>query len=339
MSEEARENGSDQKPIYPPTVLRAWLSQTQPIDLFVKLRERVFGQDEALRKAAILMYGYVSNLPDGYVYPKFHFLIEGSSGCGKTTFAQALKNILPMPVIIADASQITSSGYKGAEVCDLISSDELDQWYGCGVLILDELDKLMEPSYDGRGQNFHLEALNNLLKLMDGGTLIDRQGNSVDCSRLLVIGMGAFSNLKQKRKETRPIGFGMEAFPAKEASAKTEIADFCGSEQLLGRFNSIIHFRKPDRRVYEKILFQTLAELQRIYGRFQFPYEKVCEILDNAPSENFGCRGIKSAVWEAFLNMDSVISQSQIRAATYKQNELDYLDSISDDDRYCDPCA
>lgn len=46
----------------------------------------MFGQDGALKDAAVLIYGYIKTMLSGRIDPKFHFLIEGKRGCGKTTF-------------------------------------------------------------------------------------------------------------------------------------------------------------------------------------------------------------------------------------------------------------
>lgn len=282
------ETNVSQKKIYPPDELRKWLSENTALNLFLRLRSKVYGQDEELKTAAILVYGYIKTMLSGYVDPKFHFLIEGKSGCGKTTFANALRDILPCPVITVDASQLTPAGFRGAEAADFVSAEELREWYGCGVVILDELDKVMEPLSSSSSDNFHRQGLENLLKMLDGGTVYNRDGNPVDCSRILFIGMGAFSPLEQEKQVVRrPIGFEATA----ETVEKTELtkgtmAGYCGSEQFLGRFVKDLHFKTLGQELYYKIILQTQLELSRVYGVFRFTKEELERITEEAASQN-----------------------------------------------------
>ena len=56
-------------------------------DIFQQLKEKVWGQDQALMQATILVYSFLKNASLGHFDTKFHFMIEGQSGCGKSTFA------------------------------------------------------------------------------------------------------------------------------------------------------------------------------------------------------------------------------------------------------------
>lgn len=205
---EVNQDITQESEFMPQRELEKWLRQHSAMDVFSKLRERVMGQDEALRKASILVYSFLRNVCICQNDTKYHFMIEGTSGCGKTTFAKALKEVVPCPVIIADATQVTAAGYKGAEASDLLRSEELDAWWGCGILILDELDKLMEPISSSSSDNFHRQSLETFLKILDGGTIKARDGETnINCERMLVIGMGAFSPARedQSHKEIRLI--------------------------------------------------------------------------------------------------------------------------------------
>ena len=122
-----------------------------------------------------MIYGFISAMAGNAFDKKFHFMIEGSSGCGKSTFAYALQEILPCPVLVIDSSTITPSGYKGTNITEILQSEELERFYGCGIILADEFDKLLQPTNSSEG-NFHLEALHNFLKLMDGGVLTLKNG-------------------------------------------------------------------------------------------------------------------------------------------------------------------
>ena len=302
--------------IFPPDILRAWLNNTSASCFYDRLKWKVMGQDEELKKAAILIYGFITAMACGRCEKRFHFLIEGTSGCGKSTFAYALQELLPCPVIVADASSITPAGYKGADICDIITSKDIQSFWGCCVLVLDEIDKLMQPTHSSTDGNFHLEALHTLLKLMDGGVITSRNGEQIYCNKILVIGMGAFTPLRQVKENNirRKIGFEAEnrsVATQKSQDTETErvnkesMAKFCGSEQFLGRFLSILHFKKLTPNMLLQIAWQTEGEIREIYGcGFSLSRERRLEIVDSATETDYGARGIKSAVWEDFLSSD-----------------------------------
>lgn len=320
--------------VTPPEVLGYWLKETGPSKLFDRLQAKVLGQDEELRKAAILIHGYLRGIANNQSSTKLHFLIEGKSGCGKTTFAQTLAEVLPCPVITVDSSQLTPAGYKGAEAADFVSSEELENWWGCGVVILDELDKVMEPlPNDG---NFRRQGMENLLKMLDGGSVVDRNGKTIDCRRMLFIGMGAFSQLKGKQPEKHPIGFAPTATtltttePTVELSKET-MSDFCGSEQFLGRFVTVLHFKPLGRDLYMKIIERTRFEIMKLFGDCPMTLEEAEEIIDRAMGSEFGCRSIRSAVWENFLGTDTVIR----KLPDARRKHIDMLETEGD----YHPCA
>lgn len=326
MSSTGNDTEEKKPNVYPPDVLQRWLNKNKPLDLFLKLRGKVYGQDEELQKAAVLIYGFLQTVYSGRTDPKFHFLIEGKSGSGKTTFATALREILPCPVMIADSSQLTPAGFKGAEAADFVNSQELRDWYGCGVVILDELDKVMQPIASSTDDNFHRQALENLLKMLDGGSIYDRNGESVDCSRILFIGMGAFTPLQQEGQlEKRTIGFISDeiSIPQKESLSKETMSAFCGSEQLMGRFITILHFQSLGRELYKKIITKTELEISRLFGNFCIPPEEEERIINDAVDSEFGCRSIKTAIWEAFLGQKTVITESDLMALRILESNSD----------------
>ena len=298
--------------VYPPGVLQLWLENTSAAIFYDRLKSMVMGQDEELKKAAILIYGFLIAMANNRFEKKFHFMIEGSSGCGKSTFAYALQELLPCPVIVADASSITPAGYKGADIADIISIPAVEEFWGCCVLVLDEIDKLMQPTHPSADVNFHLETLHTLLKLMDGGVITGREGNRIYCSKILVIGMGAFMPLRQPKKETKLqcIGFFSDApqpvqTSTEEKITKKQMVDFCGSEQFLGRFLSILHFKKLEKDMLLRVAWQTESEIREIYGcGYSLTRERRLEVVDQAAETDFGARGIKAAVWEEFLSSE-----------------------------------
>ena len=307
------QNNDEAKTVYPPRILREWLGNISAADFYEQLKKKVWGQDEELKKAAIMVYGFITAMANNSFDKKFHFLLEGSSGSGKSTLAYALQELLPCPIVVFDASSLTPSGYKGCNISEILASEELEKFWGCGILIADELDKLMQPSYSSEG-NFHQEALHNFLKIMDGGVLTLKDGTAFPCNKLMVIGMGAFAPLRQPQTAPvrRNIGFGTERLsetveaaqrPAERRITKEEMTRFCGSEQFVGRFLTVLHFKKLGKEVFRKIVWQTEADIREVYGcGFGLSREEREVLIEKAMTTDFGARAIKGAIWEAFLS-------------------------------------
>ena len=53
----------------------------------------------------------------------------------------------------------------------------------------------------------------------------------------------------------------IEIMLAEQGITKEEMSAFCGSEQFLGRFLTVLHFKKLGKEVFRKIVWQTEAIL------------------------------------------------------------------------------
>lgn len=180
----------DEDDFNPQRLIYRYVQNNSPFDIYMKIKEKVLGQDAALRQASLLVYAFLKTLAYGnYAEYKYHFMIEAESGCGKTTFANALKAAVPIPLAICDASQTTANGWKGMDAADLMDNPEFEKW-GCGIICLDELDKAIMPL--GTDVPHHRLTQESFLKMFDGGVVHNRDGKVFECDRFLFIGMGAF---------------------------------------------------------------------------------------------------------------------------------------------------
>ena len=68
--------------VYPPGVLQLWLENTSAAIFYDRLKSMVMGQDDELKKAAILIYGFLIAMANNRLEKKFHFMIEGSRHLG-----------------------------------------------------------------------------------------------------------------------------------------------------------------------------------------------------------------------------------------------------------------
>lgn len=299
---------TDEADFDPQRLIQKYIRCNKPFDIYMKIKERVLAQDDAIRQASLLVYAYLKTLADGnYMDYKYHFMIEAESGCGKSTFANALKAAVPIPVIICDASQITGAGWKGCDASDILDSSELEQW-GCGIIVLDELDKAIMPL--GTDVAHHRLVQESFLKMLDGGTVHSKDGKAYDCCRYLFIGMGAFTPMREKKKpEVRPIGFGAVQKATENAITdsitRDSITAVCGSEQFMGRMVAVLHFQRLGMGHYKIMLQNAVDEVCRMYGNWQLPRDKEIQILHEAIQSPYGARNIRNRVWECFMAADS----------------------------------
>jgi ATP-dependent Clp protease ATP-binding subunit ClpB len=151
-----------------------------------RLRERVVGQEEAVRAVANTVRAARAGLQDPN-RPLGSFLFLGPTGVGKTETARALAEFLfddEQALVRIDMSEYQERhtvsrligappGYVGYEEAGQLTEAVRRRPYS--VVLFDEVEKA------------HPEVLNVLLQLLDDGRLTDAQGRTVDFRNTLVI--------------------------------------------------------------------------------------------------------------------------------------------------------
>ena len=142
----------------------------------------VIKQDEAKKVLAITVcdhYHHVQAVMQGpgqgkalTNYHKQNVLVMGPTGVGKTYLVKCLAELIGVPMVRADATKFTETGYVGGDVEDLVR-DLVTQAEGdkdvaqYGIVYLDEVDKLASSSV-GMGRDVSGRGVQtNLLKLME----------------------------------------------------------------------------------------------------------------------------------------------------------------------------
>jgi ATP-dependent Clp protease ATP-binding subunit ClpB len=151
-----------------------------------RLRERVVGQEEAIRAVANTVRAARAGLQDPN-RPLGSFLFLGPTGVGKTETARALAEFLfddEHALVRIDMSEYQEKhtvsrligappGYVGYEEAGQLTEAVRRRPYS--VVLFDEVEKA------------HPEVLNVLLQLLDDGRLTDAQGRTVDFRNTIVI--------------------------------------------------------------------------------------------------------------------------------------------------------
>ena len=136
-------------------------------------------------------------------YIKQNVLVMGPTGVGKTYLVKCLAELIGVPMVRADATKFTETGYVGGDVEDLVR-DLVTQAEGdksiaqYGIVYLDEVDKLASSSV-GTGRDVSGRGVQtNLLKLMEETEVPIAQP---DRSAVTTPGRDGFSEARRKSEE------------------------------------------------------------------------------------------------------------------------------------------
>jgi ATP-dependent Clp protease ATP-binding subunit ClpX len=302
------------------------------------------GQTEARRAAAVLAYRHVQRLRRIYLEglapepgARENCLFLGPTGSGKTFLVELLfREVLGVPTLLVDATQFSETGYVGDDVKTMLSrlyeaADGDADWASCGVICMDEFDKLATSRSDARfaGQQttkdvsgFGVQrSLLNLLSASradfppDFGFTSRTPPLPMELSTLTFIACGAFSGLKTTAEElggtNERLGFGRDPRKRETAIAErvtdeqiehtTAFARYGFIPELIGRFNRIVSFSPLDAATLGDILEDNVL---RAYAR-EFAHEGLELVVEPAVREwvvgralkrETGARGLRAAL-------------------------------------------
>ena len=324
-----------------------------PKEIYDYLDDYVISQDRAKKILSVGAHNHYKRLmifkDEGYddknKIEKTNLMLLGPTGSGKTYLVKKLAEMMKVPYYIADANNMTASGYVGKDVESVV--DGLFQnargnfdAAATGIVFIDEFDKICSKTDGGGNKRKDVggEAVQQaLLKLIEGTEIeMERmQGLSkirfvVDTSNILFIVGGAFTGLDeiiQKRlgEDKRSIGFGANF---KEAESLVNIFNKVQPEDLeeygfipeiLGRIPTIAPLQELTKENLIDILTKVKNNLMDQYGRL-FAYSdlelKISKkgleyIAEKAIERKVGARGLKSLIemvlLEYMFNLESAV--------------------------------
>ncbi|MEE8409730.1 MAG: AAA family ATPase [Myxococcota bacterium] len=303
------------------------------------------GQKHACRAASVLAYRHVRRLRrlfiDGAtleeIGPRENYLFIGPTGSGKTFLVELLfRDILCVPAVTVDITQYSETGYIGEDVNMILSrlfeaAGEDLAWATCGVICVDEFDKLASSRssarFAGEGTTKDVSGYGvqrGLLALMSGheATFPADFGYAhlgpkltLPLSTTTLIACGAFSGLKTTADlldQEERIGFGRDAPPIEREQIAVKFDDRVLEQtaafaqygflpELIGRFSRVVSFLPLEAETLRAILVSgVLEDYRREFLAEGLQLEVDDTVLDfivqRAIKRELGARGLRAAL-------------------------------------------
>ena len=306
-----------------------------PRQIYNFLNDYIIGQEEAKRTLSVAVYNHYKRhsvaASSNVEIQKSNVLLVGSTGTGKTLFAQTLARILDVPFAIADATTLTEAGYVGDDVesvlTRLLQNANFDvERASRGIIYIDEIDKISRKSENpSLTRDVSGEGVQQaLLKLIEGTVANVPAGGAgrkhpgeatvqLDTSKILFICGGAFDGLNKiignRSAARRGIGFGANVESKEECESKSYIADVQPEDlvkfgiipELVGRLPVITTLRELDEDALVKILTepknaivkQFCAMLEMDDVKLTITEDGLREIAKLAVARKTGARGLR----------------------------------------------
>lgn len=279
-----------------------------PRSIYQFIQSRIYGQEEAVRAAAMLVFNHARGR-------KRNILFIGPTGCGKTEIWRVAQQIYPH-IRIVDGSRITQDGWSGIykvhNIFDGLTAEEAAK----AIIVIDEMDKLCEPNFDGHGTNVSHNIQNELLKLLEDGEILYSEGKRkplrhIQNTCISFVFCGAFELLtraKNSAENSVSIGFGGQ--PGKQDAYRLydsvidirDLAKYSGMRaEIAGRIGSIVQLRPMTVGDYLCILddrtISPVAKLERQYNiRIQLDAALRKSLAEEAAASKMGVRYLASRI-------------------------------------------
>ena len=287
------------------------------LHLYDRLRTRVIGQDDALRRVSDAILRARSGIKDPN-RPIGSFIFLGPTGVGKTEVAKSLAYELfddERHMIRIDCSEYMEAfnvsrligappGYVGYDEGGVLTEAVRRNPYS--IVLFDEIEKA------------HKDVFNILLQILDDGRLTDSQGRTVDFKNTIII---MTSNL------------GSEYILDNEENAEEKVLNELKNNfrpEFINRIDEIIVFHSLHKDVVGSILDKIIGEINNRLKDKQISLELTekarQKVIDESFDENYGARPIRRYVTK---NIETLLAKYMIEQ-DLKPNDVLIID-VSED--------
>lgn len=271
------------------------------LEMTDKLKDKVVGQDEAVRKIVKAIQRNRVGLKDPNK-PIGTFMFLGPTGVGKTHLAKKLAEYLfdsPNALIRIDMGEYIEKfavsrligappGYVGYEEGGQLTEQVRRKPYS--VVLLDEIEKA------------HPEVFNLLLQVLDEGRLTDSLGRRIDFKNTILI-MTSNIGTRQLKDFGRGIGFNTNKGETDKDFSRSIIQKALNkafAPEFLNRVDDIIMFDQLDKEAIHKIIEIELQGLYQRVSNLEYELDITPEAKDFIASKGydvqFGARPLKRAI-------------------------------------------
>ncbi|MBQ4253316.1 MAG: AAA family ATPase, partial [Erysipelotrichaceae bacterium] len=287
-------------------------SQRQKIlGLEAKLKQRVMGQDEAIRLVSNAVLRSKAQIQDSN-RPIGSFMFLGPTGVGKTEVAKALAEQLfddENKIVRIDMSEYMEKfsvsrligappGYVGYEEGGQLTEAVRRKPYS--IVLLDEIEKA------------HPEVFNLLLQILDDGRVTDSKGVTVDFKNTIII---MTSNLGSQ--------FAFEPDYEKKEKEYNDLVRATFKPEFVNRIDDLIIFNPLNNSVMSQIVDKFLRQLSdRLKDRriaLEVSDEAKQKIINEGSDVTYGARPLKRYIQQ---NIETLLAYKLIEEEIPEESTL-----------------
>lgn len=279
---------------------------SSPVKIYEYLDRRVYGQKEAKKAAAMLLWNHVNGR-------RQNVLFAGPTGCGKTEIFRQLAKLYPN-IVIHNATSLTGTGWKGnTKVRNLFDGVDKDKMSHL-IIVLDEADKMFEDADD---RHYSYIVQNELLKVLEGD-MVHFDGNmsnneptlDIDTSNVSFVFLGSFDSMVRAKdvavNKSRTIGFGSSESPRasfdgyRSTFTQDDLVQYANvRSEIAGRIGTIVQLSGMTETDFYAILNSTgispVDQLADYYGvRLKMSAKAKHKLAKEAAENRMGVRFIRS---------------------------------------------
>ena len=309
----------------------------KPHEIMEQLNEYIIDQDDAKKVLSVAIYNHMKRAkdPENIYLRKSNIMLIGSTGTGKTLFAQTIAKAVDIPLAIADATSLTEAGYVGDDVETILERllDECDhnvKKAERGIIYIDEIDKVCARADSGGKRDISGAGVQHaLLKLIEGTIATVKIGSGhnqkkvkVDTSNILFIVGGAFSGIDKIASarlngKGNSIGFGADVTsvdddrqtPMSDTSLE-DLKSYGMIPELLGRIPVLAKLNPLDVNALKRILTEPKNAIVKHYEELfaldgtslRISDEALTKIAEEAIENGTGARGLQSIMERDLLD-------------------------------------